>query len=184
MSFPNIPDINPNINIDREDAINILIASIGVEELALAHILNAEGEKIQYVLGTLEGTSPPEEVTLDNVLSINKSVIKTLREVIKAEILLHTKLENAVDLLPPTPTPKPQYFTVSYFPEHGIGHLHIDNGIPAGTLYIVKTPAQVGLSIPPAKTFEGWITGDGNILYPGDTIIINRNETLTAKLED
>ena len=97
MSLPKIADINPDINIKREDAINILIASIGLEELALAHILNAEGEKIQYVLGTLEGKDPGE-ITICDVMEINESVNRTLRNVIKTEILLQFKLEDALDL--------------------------------------------------------------------------------------
>ena len=41
MSMPNIPNLNPNINIDRNDAVNIILSSIGMEELSLAHLLNA-----------------------------------------------------------------------------------------------------------------------------------------------
>jgi len=37
--------------IKREDAISQIISSIAMEELGLSHILNAEGEKIQFVLG-------------------------------------------------------------------------------------------------------------------------------------
>src|SRR5690625_7369040 len=53
VSQPNIPDIDPNISLTREDAINLLLTSIAMEELGLAHIINAEGEKIQYALETL-----------------------------------------------------------------------------------------------------------------------------------
>lgn len=42
MSMPTIPDINSEININRQDAANMIATSIGMEELSLAHILNAE----------------------------------------------------------------------------------------------------------------------------------------------
>ena len=45
-------------NMTREEALTMIIASIAMEELALSHILNAEGEKLQYILGTLPGASP------------------------------------------------------------------------------------------------------------------------------
>ena len=94
---------DPKPPISAEDALNIVIASIGLDELALAHILNGEGEKIQYVLGTLQqGTPPPQGVTIGDVLDINKSVVTALREVTKTEILLQTKLENATELLQPS----------------------------------------------------------------------------------
>ncbi len=45
MSFPNIPNISPTIAITREDAINLLLTSIAMEELGLSHIFDAEGGK-------------------------------------------------------------------------------------------------------------------------------------------
>lgn len=59
MSQPNIPNIRPNIALDREEAINLILASIAMEDMALSHILNAEGEKLQYVLGTLHNSTDP-----------------------------------------------------------------------------------------------------------------------------
>ena len=53
MSMANIPNVTPAITLTREDSINLLLVSIAMEELALSHILNAEGEKIDYILGTL-----------------------------------------------------------------------------------------------------------------------------------
>lgn len=98
MSQANIPNITPEISIDRDDVINLLLASIALEELGLAHIINAEGEKIQYVLGTL--TTPPNTtVELDDLLSINDNVQSTLEVVLKKELLLQTKLKNIIDIL-------------------------------------------------------------------------------------
>lgn len=98
MSYPNIPDINPNITINREDVKNILLASIALEELGLSHIINTEGEKIQYVLGTLEGSIPHAAPTLAEVLAINRSVDRTLRNVIKNQMLLQFKLEDVLEI--------------------------------------------------------------------------------------
>jgi hypothetical protein len=98
MSYPNIPNINPEINICREDVINILLASIGLEELGLAHIINAEAEKIQYVLGTLGTDCPAPCPSIDDLLTINRSVERTLRNVIKNQMLLQFKLEDVMDI--------------------------------------------------------------------------------------
>ena len=55
MSLPSFPVVEPPIK--REDAVNQILSSIAMEELGLSHILNAEGEKLQYILGTLPGLS-------------------------------------------------------------------------------------------------------------------------------
>ena len=102
MSFPNIPNITPAISITTAQTIPLLLSSIVLEELALAHIINAEAEKLQFVLGTLppgRTTLSPPVVTVSNLLTINSSVQRTLRDVIKKEILLEFKFENVLDLL-------------------------------------------------------------------------------------
>ena len=103
MSMPNIPDIKPDINIDRKKAIDLIIVSIALEELGLAHIVNAEAEKIQFVLGTLkkDDRHDKKKPTIKNLLEINKSVEKILKKVIAKEILLGFKLEDAIDLMKP-----------------------------------------------------------------------------------
>lgn len=45
MSQANIPNITPTITITTIDAVNLLLASIALEEIGLAHIINAEAEK-------------------------------------------------------------------------------------------------------------------------------------------
>ncbi len=96
MSMPNIPDIKPVIDISREDALNMLLASIAMEEMGLAHIINAEGEKIQSILC--------RNVSTQEIIEVNQTVEKLIRETLKLQMLLHEKLETVVSLIP---TPKP-----------------------------------------------------------------------------
>jgi len=42
MSFPNIPDINPDIDITLEDSINLLLMSVALEEISLSELISAE----------------------------------------------------------------------------------------------------------------------------------------------
>ncbi|MBH5318874.1 hypothetical protein I6N90_13800 [Paenibacillus sp. GSMTC-2017] len=99
MSQPNIPNITPVISITIGDSINLLLASIALEELALAHILNAEAEKIQFVLGTLSpGIEPPP--SLSQLLLINNSVNQTLQSVMLKELLLVKKLGDIISFIP------------------------------------------------------------------------------------
>ena len=98
MSQANIPNITPTITISRSDAINLLLSSIALEELGLAHIINAEAEKIQYALGTLPGLSPA--ATLDQILAVNDSVQDMMDLVIKKELLLDSKLKQIINSIP------------------------------------------------------------------------------------
>ncbi|PEA86359.1 hypothetical protein CON71_30415, partial [Bacillus thuringiensis] len=60
MSQANIPNITPTVSLTREESVNLILSSIALQELGLAHIINAEGEKIQYALGLLtQSLSPP-----------------------------------------------------------------------------------------------------------------------------
>jgi hypothetical protein len=99
VTSPNIPNITPVISIDRDDAINLLLSSIAMEELGLSHILNAEGEKIQYTLGLLQTPAPPVPPTIDQMLAMNESVLQTLNTVAKAGMHLQTKLESIIAML-------------------------------------------------------------------------------------
>lgn len=91
MSLPNIPNITPDISLDRCDTINLLLSSIALEEIGLSHILNAEGEKLQHFLKN-------KPCKLDDFLDINNSINKTLQTIIKSQMLLVLKLEEVVEL--------------------------------------------------------------------------------------
>ena len=82
------PKIEKSKNaIDKEQAIADIIESIALEETGLAHIINAEGEKIQRALEIADST--------DDLISVNESVKDTLVNIIKMQMLLQFKLEEA-----------------------------------------------------------------------------------------
>jgi hypothetical protein len=108
MSQANIPNITPTISVTTEQTIPLLLASIALEELALAHLINAEAEKLQFVLGTLPTTGTtftPANVSLSDLLDLDENIQRTLRDVIKKEMLLQFKFENVLDLIAITPLP-------------------------------------------------------------------------------
>lgn len=61
-----------------------------MEEISISHILNAEAEKIQYVLKQCP--------KIREILDMNLSVERMIRVLIKKEMLLQFKLENVMDL--------------------------------------------------------------------------------------
>ncbi len=109
MSFPTIPTITPSISINRTQVINLLLASIALEELGLSHIINAEAEKLQAVLGTLPALSV-KATSISGLLSVNREVRRTLQTIIKNQMLLQFKLEDIMDIFStPTRPPSPPY---------------------------------------------------------------------------
>ncbi|MFD2116400.1 hypothetical protein ACFSTH_08050 [Paenibacillus yanchengensis] len=91
MSMPNIPDITPDIILDREDVVHLLLTSIAMEEISFSHILNAEAEKIQHFL-------KDEHLSLCDALTINNSVEQMMRGVMTNQILLLHKLGDVMKL--------------------------------------------------------------------------------------
>ena len=85
--------------IGREEAINQILASIAMEELALSHILNAEGEKIQHVLGTLTGQTV-STATVQDLLDIDASVAAMITNVRETQAQLMEKMTAALAASP------------------------------------------------------------------------------------
>jgi len=95
MSLPQFP-IDPS-NLTRDDAINMILTSIAMEEVGLSHVINAEGEKLQYILGTLEGVSGPTGVTVDQLLQANDSVSSLLEQAAANQQALSDKMQAALN---------------------------------------------------------------------------------------
>ncbi len=81
--------------ITATQAIADLLESIALQEAGLAHIINAEGEKIQTALDVAD-------VTIADLISVNQSVADALTKVIKLEMVLEFKLEEVSRLIPAT----------------------------------------------------------------------------------
>lgn len=90
MSQPILPIIDPPIT--REDALNMILLSIAMEELGLSHIINSEGEKLQFILGTIPGLSG-NTPSINEILTINNSIKNLLDSVAQNQLLLTSKME-------------------------------------------------------------------------------------------
>ncbi|MCU5431186.1 hypothetical protein [Bacillus cereus] len=115
---------SPNITLSRTESLDLIIASIALEELALAYILNAEAEKIQYVLGTLPGLSPT--AIISNVLAVNESVNCVLQSATQKQMYLQNKLKSvlqAPSLSGPTGAVQLEFVHVALM----VGYLDIEN---------------------------------------------------------
>ena len=80
-----MPVITPGTGT-RNQAITDLIQSVALQETALSHMLNAEGEKMQAIIGM-------PDVTSDNLMDMNKSVNKLINAATRLEMTLLAKLE-------------------------------------------------------------------------------------------
>lgn len=71
----------------RAQAITDIIESVALEEAALSHILNAEGEKIQKMVAM-------QDATPEVLLATNKSVESMVNAVSRLEMILQSKLST------------------------------------------------------------------------------------------
>ncbi|MEF9975549.1 MAG: hypothetical protein RR576_11265 [Oscillospiraceae bacterium] len=81
-----MPVITPGAGT-RPQAITDIIESIALEQTALSHILNAEGEKIQKIIAQAN--------TSCEMLAVNKSAQSMINAITRLEIVLEAKLELA-----------------------------------------------------------------------------------------
>ena len=85
-----VPVIVPGTGT-RCQAITDIITSVALEQTALGHIINAEGEKIQKIVATAQ--------TAEEMLAVNKSVCGMVNAITRLEMVLQGKLELFGDCL-------------------------------------------------------------------------------------
>ncbi len=144
MSQANFPSITPTISLSINQSIPLLLISIALEELALAHLLNAEAEKIQFTVGTLSPSLSPANVSLSNLLTINSDIRRTITNVIKKEMLLEAKFNNVLDVMQGAcPCPLSQGFWRTH-PE-----LWPVTSLTLGTINYTQTQLLAIMGLPP-----------------------------------
>ena len=73
----------------RDQAISDVIESVALQETALSHILNAEGEKIQAMVA-ING------ITAEELLALNKTASKLIESILILESVLQAKLDTII----------------------------------------------------------------------------------------
>ena len=107
MSMPSFPKDVPNIT--REQALTMVVASIAMEENALSRVIDAEGDKLRYILDRCR-EDDNEEVPKE-ILEANESVTRLLDVVAQNQTILRNKLALALSggggCCPDPPCPPP-----------------------------------------------------------------------------
>lgn len=97
MSMPKIECTN----ISKCCAASSLLQSIALEETAISHILNAEGEKLQKAISL-------HDCSHKDLLEINKSVEDMVDKITSLEIVLKAKLDLIKPILDECGKPHPE----------------------------------------------------------------------------
>ncbi|KMT22261.1 hypothetical protein [Clostridium cylindrosporum] len=86
----------------RNEALRLLLASLAVEQFGLGRLINAEARKVEEIVGAQGSAS------ISDLERIDRSVERTLRSIIKKEMLIEFQLEDILEFIrtrpcPPTP---------------------------------------------------------------------------------
>ena len=101
MSMPSFIDRADVPSLNRDAVIDQILASIALEELALSHVINAEGEKIQYAVGTLliPGRGLSGGTTIAGLTDLDNSVAAVLAGAAASQAALTEKLRAVLDAI-------------------------------------------------------------------------------------
>jgi len=113
MSMPEFPPIDPCLS--QENALNMILHSIALEEAALSHVINAEGEKVQAVVASVNANKKCCLPDMQKLLDVNQSVYDVLEQIKEIQMLLKSKMNSVIEYLPkpdpplycPEPEPEP-----------------------------------------------------------------------------
>ncbi len=92
MGMPQVPE-RDNLPSIKEVVIQIL-ESVALEELAMAHIINAEGEKMQAIVKEIS----EKNLCCSCIQSLFKNTHSTLNSLIMKEWVMLTKLSTTLEI--------------------------------------------------------------------------------------
>jgi len=95
MSMPQFPKVDEILT--RDEAINAILTSIAMEEAALSHIINAEGEKIQYALQHMDKENCCKSMCM--LLRVNYSVADLIDQITDLQLILKSKMRLAAGMV-------------------------------------------------------------------------------------
>ena len=148
MSMPSFPVPMPAIG--REDAVNQLLSSAALAELSISHILNAGGEALQYILGTLAGREG-SSASASEVLAVGETARELLDSAAENRFLLNEKLREILS----ASTPEAEEPSVPVEPKTVLRSAYAAN--TRGTILVV-TLTGVSLPLPDGGLFSDGIT--------------------------
>lgn len=94
MSMPKIPEKDWSITLP--ESIIQIIKSVALEEIALAHLIDAEADKIKAFVG--RNFNFPTHPSSKEVVQFNQTVSQLMETILMKEWLLLKKLETALRL--------------------------------------------------------------------------------------
>ena len=104
MSLPTFP--SKESVFTRDQAIDSILTSIAMEEMALSHILNAEGEKIQYAVAHIDTRECCS--SFEMLMAVNNGVSEVIEQITNLQFILKGKLKLVSEIIPKQgPHPKP-----------------------------------------------------------------------------
>ena len=123
MSLPKFPDKSTLPTL--EQSLSAIVTSIAMEEAALSRLINAESEKIRYVVDVAK-TEGCQCTNMKDVLAVNKSAEQMMDTIAKLQAILKEKLAVALKYLPhpPLPPKPPHPPCVSIFTASGLYNWH------------------------------------------------------------
>lgn len=92
MSMPQIPESKNRPNF--EETIIDLLESIALEEIAISHILNSEGERMQSIIKKFSNN----EICINQLHSSCSSTREMINTLIMKEWLLYNKMNSVIEM--------------------------------------------------------------------------------------